>query len=152
MFSTSAVEMCCIDDFWVSNDSVFINSFWFSWSLYALAIYVELGVSSESVFATESWCLQWISFRCRKLLNNGICSELDFTVESWCLQQISFRCRKLPNNGVCSKSVFTTELWCLQQISFRSWIVLSTANQFSLLNFNVYSKSFFTAELRVASE
>jgi len=54
----------------------------------------------------------------------------------------------LSNYVVCSESIFAAELWCLQRISFRCRIMLSAANQFSLLNCSVCSESAFAAELR----
>jgi hypothetical protein len=41
------------------------------------------------------------------------------------------------NYGVYSESVFTAKLWFQQRISFQCQIHVSTANQFSLLNYNV---------------
>jgi hypothetical protein len=89
---------------------------------------------SESVFAAELWCLQWINFLCRRVLSVvNQCSLLNF----YCLPQISF-CYRIV--FVCSESVFAAELCCHRRISFRCWIVESVANPFSLSNCGVTSK------------
>jgi hypothetical protein len=64
MISASAVKLCCVDDFWVGSDSVFINDFWVSCKPYALTILVsavklccvdDFWVGSDSVFINDFW-------------------------------------------------------------------------------------------------
>jgi hypothetical protein len=60
--STSAMKLCCIDDFLVGSDSVFVNDFWVSRKPYALTISTsimklccidDLWVGSDSVFIND---------------------------------------------------------------------------------------------------
>jgi len=53
MISASSMKLCCVEDFWVGSDSVFVNNFWVSSSLYALAISTDYGVIGELVFAVK---------------------------------------------------------------------------------------------------
>jgi hypothetical protein len=94
-------------------------------------------------------------------LPNGVaCSESVFDAELCCLQQISVHCEKLAftTEIVWSAAVLPTanqfslpklcglQRCCLQRISFRYQIVLSAANEFSLLNGVACSKSVFAIE------
>jgi len=93
--------------------------------------------------------------------NNKLCAgtELHVVVHAWnyvimmdsnkklCAGTKTHVDVSLFNCVICSKSVFVTELWCLQWVNVRCWIVLSAANQCSLSNYGVCSKSGFPCRI-----
>jgi len=94
-------------------------------------------------------------------LSNGVaCNELVFDVELCCLQRISVRYEKLAfaTEIVWSAAVLPTtnqfslpklcglQRCCLQRISLRYQIVLSVANEFSLLNGVTCRESIFAVK------
>ena len=125
--------MCCVEDFWVGSDLIFINNFWISNNSCGLVI------STPYVFPSESV----------SLLNCGVCSESIFAAKLWSQQRINSRCWimvsamnqfSLPNYGGSSELIFTAEF------------VESTTNQFLLLKYGVSSEPVFATEFCVSSE
>jgi hypothetical protein len=62
--SASAAKLCCVDNFWIGSDLVFVNNFWVSCelcTLMILALVVKLSYVYDfwvgSVIRSKDWCL-----------------------------------------------------------------------------------------------
>jgi len=124
----SAGKLCCVKDFWVGSDSIFINNFWVSSSPCGLVIFAPY------VFPVNQFPY-WIMLSAANqfsLPNCGINSESILAVVLWCQQRISSRCWIVV---LATNQFLLPNLWSQQRISFCCWTVVSTANQFSLPNY-----------------
>ena len=76
--------------------------------------------------------------------NCGVGSELVFAVELWCQQRISFCCQIVVS--AANYWIVFSKVW----ISFRCWIMVLAANQLSLLDYGVGSKSVLCCRQRIS--
>jgi hypothetical protein len=112
MISASAIKLGCVDDFWVSNNSVFVNNFWVNNWLSTLTI-------------------PSISHRIRIVLMISKSTTNQFHYRILCLQRISSRCLIVCHQRISScwrESVLTDKLYVTNEL------VHADENQFSLTN------------------
>ena len=62
--SASAAKLCCVDNFWINSDLIFVNDYWVSCEIRTLMILAsdvklscvyDLWVGSDSVFINDFW-------------------------------------------------------------------------------------------------
>jgi hypothetical protein len=132
------MKLCCVDDFWVGNDSVFINDFWVSSSPCGLAISAKYAVPVNQFLFLNS-VSPTIIFRCQIVVS----ASNQFHYRILYCQGICF---SLPSCG------FHCQTLCRQRINFRCRIVMPAANQFSLLNYVLLANQFLLLNCGVSSE